>query len=62
MRAPKRPFFFLQGNTTLNSCTQTAIQFFTGKYNGNLYVTLDFLIYCQKANDPFGTTLKIRIS
>ena len=26
------------------------------KMNGNLDATLDFLIYCQKANDRFGIT------
>ena len=29
------------------------------KTNGNLDATLDFLIYCQKANNCFETTLKI---
>ena len=29
------------------------------KTNGNLHATLDFLICCQKANERFGTTLKI---
>ena len=29
------------------------------KTNANLHATLDFLLCCQKANDPFGTILKI---
>ena len=29
------------------------------KTNGNLDATLNFLICCQKANDCFGTNLKI---
>ena len=29
------------------------------KSNSNLDAPLDFLICCQKTNDPFGTTWKI---
>ena len=32
MRVPKRLFVFLQQNTKFQSCTQTAIRFFTAKY------------------------------
>ena len=32
MRVPKWPFVFLQQNTKFQSCTQTAIRFFTAKY------------------------------
>ena len=51
MRAPKWPFVFLQRNAKIYSCTQTAICYFTAKYEiSQLYSNGHSFFYSELKN------------